>query len=161
MEQLYVRGLAKKRNSKNPILLWKWVAGSRSHSEFLFFGKSSQNSPKPVLINYFVVYHVYSVCIYIAKSCWLLWFECSVHVSDGFPKNKFGRGRMGVVSSIQVFGIFGICLTLQSPLLSAASNASVCWNYYVPHPTHPDWSSSPQGGATERCKRLEWRPLLD
>ena len=28
------------------------------------------------------------VCICIAKSCWLLWFECSVHVSDGFPKNK-------------------------------------------------------------------------
>ena len=29
--------------------LWKWVGGSRSHSDFFFF-KSSQNSPKPVLI---------------------------------------------------------------------------------------------------------------
>ena len=26
--------------------------------------------------------------IYIAKSCWLLLFECSVHVSDGFPKKE-------------------------------------------------------------------------
>ena len=39
----------KKKNSKNPRLLWKWVGGSRSHSDF-FGGKSSQNSPKPVLI---------------------------------------------------------------------------------------------------------------
>ena len=33
---------------KKPRLLWKWVGGSRSHSEFLFFGKSSRTSPKPV-----------------------------------------------------------------------------------------------------------------
>ena len=36
----------------------------------IFFFKSSQNSPKPVCFG--VVYHVNSVCIYIAKSCWLL-----------------------------------------------------------------------------------------
>ena len=40
------RGFAKKENSKNQRLLWKWVGGSRCHS--YFFGKSSQNSPKPV-----------------------------------------------------------------------------------------------------------------
>ena len=47
-----------------------------------------ENLPKIALNQYWyfgVVYHVYSVCIYIAKSCWILWFECSVHVSDGFP----------------------------------------------------------------------------
>ena len=31
---LVLRGFAKK---KNPRLLWKWVGGSRSHSEFFFF----------------------------------------------------------------------------------------------------------------------------
>ena len=33
--------------------------------------------------------------IYIAKSSWLFSFECSVHVSDGFPKKKFGWGVGG------------------------------------------------------------------
>ena len=41
---------------------------------------------------------MYSVCIYFAKSCWLLRFECSVHVSDGFPK-KAGGGWMGLALS--------------------------------------------------------------
>ena len=40
--------LCKEKKSKNPRLLWKWVGGSRIHSEFFFIGKSSQNSPKPV-----------------------------------------------------------------------------------------------------------------
>ena len=43
------RGLCKEKNSKTPRLIWKWVGGSRSHSEF-FWGKSYKNSPKPVLI---------------------------------------------------------------------------------------------------------------
>ena len=54
----------------------------------------------------------YYVCMYIDKSCWLLWFECSVHVSDGFPTKSLARrvgGWVGGVSSIQfLFGIFGI-----------------------------------------------------
>ena len=39
--------------------------GSRCHSEFFFLGKSSQNSPKPVLI-FWSTYtkNVYSVCIH-------------------------------------------------------------------------------------------------
>ena len=47
----WIKWLCKERknNSKTPRLLWKWVGGSRSHSEF-FCGKSSQNSPKPVVI---------------------------------------------------------------------------------------------------------------
>ena len=54
-----------------------------------------ENRPKIALNQYWyfgVVYHVYSVCIYIAKSCWLLLFECSVHVSDGFKKRLDGVG---------------------------------------------------------------------
>ena len=57
-----------------------------------------ENRPKIALDQYWyfgVAYHVYSVWIYIAKSCWLLWFECSVHVSDGFPQKKFGWGVGG------------------------------------------------------------------
>ena len=80
--------LQRRKNSKNPRLLWKWVGGSSSHSEFFFL----QNHLKIALNQYWyfgVVYHVYSVSIYIAKSCWLLWFECSVHVSDGCPTKKF------------------------------------------------------------------------
>ena len=57
---------------------------------FFFFGKSSQNSPKPVLICWTSIPCVF--CIYIAKSCWLLSFECSVHVSYGFPKKKVLMG---------------------------------------------------------------------
>ena len=37
-----LKGFAKKKNSKNPRLLWKWVGGSRFHSNFFF--KSFQNS---------------------------------------------------------------------------------------------------------------------
>ena len=40
-----LRGFAKKKNSKNPRLLWKWVGGSRSHSEFLCV----ENRPKIAL----------------------------------------------------------------------------------------------------------------
>ena len=43
-----LRGFAKIPPPQNPRLLWKWVGGSKSHSDFFF--KSSQNSPKPVLI---------------------------------------------------------------------------------------------------------------
>ena len=48
--------------SKNPILLWKWVGGSRSHPTFLC-GTSSKNSHKPVLI-YGVVYHGYFLSVH-------------------------------------------------------------------------------------------------
>ena len=67
----HTKGLCTERkNSKKTRLLWKWVGGSRSHSEFVFFGKSSQNSPKPVLIFWSNI--PCEFCLYIAKSCWLL-----------------------------------------------------------------------------------------
>ena len=40
-----IRGFAKNFFSKNPRLLWKWVGGSRSHSDFFFF----ENCPKIAL----------------------------------------------------------------------------------------------------------------
>ena len=54
---------------------------------------------------------ILSEYIYIAKSCWLSWFECSVHVSDGFQKKSLdGGGWVGGVSSIQVyFGFVDFC----------------------------------------------------
>ena len=38
---------------------------------------------------------ILSVQTFLPKSCWLLWFECSVHVSDGFPKQMFRWGVGG------------------------------------------------------------------
>ena len=67
-----------------------------------FFWKSSQNSP---------------------KSCWLLRFECSVHVSDGFQK-KVWIGWVGWALSKFFLWIFGICLTLQSPLVAPTLSVS-------------------------------------
>ena len=43
-----VRGFTKKKNPKNPRLLWKWVGGSRSHSEFFVV----ENHPKIALNQY-------------------------------------------------------------------------------------------------------------
>ena len=40
---------------------------------------------------------ILSVGLYIAKSCWLLLFECSVHVSDGFPEKSLDGGGYGWV----------------------------------------------------------------
>ena len=41
-----------------------WV---QAYTEFVFIGKSSQNSHIPVLI--FYAYHAYFVCKYAIKSC--------------------------------------------------------------------------------------------
>ena len=108
-----LRGFAKKKNSKNPRLLWKWVVGSRCHLEFFVCGKLSQNSPKPVVIFLSSIPCVF--CLYIAKSCWLLLFSCSVHVSDGFKK-KLDGGWVGVVSSIHFFWIFWNLFNFAKPL---------------------------------------------
>ena len=35
---------------------------------------------------------MYFVCIDISKSCWSLRFECSGHVSEGFPKKVWIEG---------------------------------------------------------------------
>ena len=63
-----------------------------------FRGKSSQNSPKPVGIFWSSIPCVFYLYICIAKSCWLLWFECSVHMSvmdfqkkTGWMENGWGE----------------------------------------------------------------------
>ena len=100
--------LQRRKTSKNHNLLWKWAGGSRSHSE---------NHPKITLNQYWyfgVVYHVCSLYIYIVKSGQLLWFECSVQVSDGFPKKSLDGYVWGELYQ-SLFWIFGIVLTLHSP----------------------------------------------
>ena len=54
--------------SKNPRLLWKWVGGSRSHSEF-FCVENLSKIPLNQYRYFGVVYRMHSVCIYIVKSC--------------------------------------------------------------------------------------------
>ena len=52
-------------------------------------------------------YCTYTMCI--AKSCWLLWFECSVHVRDEFPKkNLDGVGGWAEWALSNFFWIFWI-----------------------------------------------------
>ena len=64
-------------------------------------------------IIYTCVPYMCILSVYInAKSGWLLWFECSVHVSDGFPKKSLD-GAPGWV----YFGFFEFFLTLQIPLV--------------------------------------------
>ena len=111
-----IKGLCKDKKlqkSKITMEVGGWVQVTRN----FFCGKSSQNSLNPVVIFWNSIPCVFCPHICIAKSYWLLWFECSVHVSDGFPtKKSLDGGWVGVVDYIQFFfGIFGICLTLQSP----------------------------------------------
>ena len=93
-----LRGFAKKEKFQKFEVIMEvggWVQVSLG---FFFF---VENCPKIAINQYWyfgVVYHVYSVCIYIAKSCWLLWFECLSMSVMGFQKKVW----IGV-SSIQVF----------------------------------------------------------
>ena len=101
------KGLRKEFFPKIRRLLGKWVGGWVQVSLGICF----ENHPKIALNQYWyvvVVYHVYSVCTCIAKSCWLLWFECSVHYYYisvmGFNKKKsLDGGWVGGVSFIQFF----------------------------------------------------------
>ena len=76
-----------------------WVGPG--HSEFCFFGKSSQNSSKQVLIP----------CVF--------WYECSVNVRDGFKKRSLDGGGWALSSFILDCLNF---LTLQSPLVMYTQN---------------------------------------
>ena len=78
-----------------------------SHGIF-FCGKSSQNSPKPVLIFWSSIPCVF--CLYIGPTLLKVvgyydWSVLSMSVM-GFQQKKFGWGSVGGVSSIQVFWIF-------------------------------------------------------
>ena len=67
------------------------MGGSRSLRIFLFLGKSSRNSPKPVLIFWSSIPCVF--CLYtLLKIVGYYDFECSVHVSDGLQKKEVWIG---------------------------------------------------------------------
>ena len=98
-----VRGFAKKKNSQNPRLLWKWVGGSRSHSEFLC-GKSSQNSSKPVLIFWSSIPCVFCLYTLLKVAGYYDLSVLSMSVMGFHKKCQWGVGGwVGGVSSIQVF----------------------------------------------------------
>ena len=69
-------GIAKKSFSKNPRLLWKWVGVSMSHSDFLC-GKSSQNSPKPVLVFWSSIPCVFCLYTLLKVVVIMIWVFCS------------------------------------------------------------------------------------
>ena len=79
----------------------------------MFFGKSSQNSSKPVVIFWSSIPYVF--CLYIPCTLKVVsYYDMSVLSMSvmGFQKKKFGWD----VSSIQVyFGFSEFFLTLQSP----------------------------------------------
>ena len=105
------KGLCKEKNSKNPRLLWKWVGGSRSHSEFFCVGKSSQNSPKPVLIFWSSI-----PCVGPILSVYTLlkvvgYYDLSILTMSMMVCQK----KFGWLRPIQFCGIFGICLPLHGP----------------------------------------------
>ena len=86
---------------------------SKSHSEF-FFGKSSQNTSKPVQIFWSSMPYVF--CLYIHCYKVVSYYDLSVLSMSvmGFQKKSLDGGWVGGVSSIQFFFlIFGIFLTLQ------------------------------------------------
>ena len=79
------------------------MGGSRSHCEF-FFGKSSQNNPKPGLIFWSSKPCVF--CLYTLLKV-VGYYDLSVlSMSVMGLKKKFGWGWVGGVSSIQVFFLF-------------------------------------------------------
>ena len=63
--QTSLRGFAKTKFQKTEFTM---EVGGRVQVSRICFGKSSQNSSKPVLI-FGVVYHVYSVCIILFIHC--------------------------------------------------------------------------------------------
>ena len=102
MSQCCIRGFAKKNKfQKSEITLWKWVGVTLK----FFFEKSSQNSPKPVLIFCSIP------CVFCLHTLLQVvgYYDLSVLSMSvmGFQKEKVCVGGWG--SSIQVFfGIFGI-----------------------------------------------------
>ena len=102
--------LQRNKFQKSEFRLWEGVGGSRSHSGF-FFGKSSQNSSKPVLWSIIQ-------CVFCLYRVYIVLSVLSMSVSDGFPKTSLdgGVGGSGELHPSFLFWIFGLLCTLQSPL---------------------------------------------
>ena len=94
------------------------MGGFRSHSEFFFCGKSSQNSSKPVLIFWssipLSILSVYTLIKVVS------YYDLSV-LSMDFQKKLDGVGGWGEVYPGFFFDFWNF-LTLQSPLLSLLKN---------------------------------------
>ena len=58
----------------------------------IFFGKSSKNSPKPVLIFWSSIARVFCLYTLLKVVGYYDFQECSVHVSDGSPKKVWMWG---------------------------------------------------------------------
>ena len=104
---LVFRGLQIKKNSKNPRLLWKWVGGSRSHSDFFY-------SPTSVLIFWSSIPCVF--CLYTLLKD-VGYYDLSVLSMSvmGFQKTKVWMG-VGGWGELYPHFFGGFLLTLQSPL---------------------------------------------
>ena len=90
-------------------------------------GKLSQNSPELVRIFWGSIPCVFWLYIIVYTIWKVVRFECSVHVSDGFPKKKFGYGLCGSVvwapsNSPQLFRNF---LNFAKPLCMSLINYTV------------------------------------
>ena len=116
MTKLLKGSCKENKNSKNPSLLWKWVGGSRSHSDFFV-----ENHPEIALNQYWyfgVVYHVYYVWIILYT--WLKvvsyfhfeFFPCQWWVSK--KQNLHGVCGWGELYP-SFFWICGLFLTLKAP----------------------------------------------
>ena len=96
---------------KNPRLLWKWVGGSSSHSDFFLL----ENRPKIALNQYWyfgVVYHVYSLYTVYTILKVVGYYDLSVLSMSVMVTKKKKFGWFWDLSNF-----VGFFLTLQSPLL--------------------------------------------
>ena len=94
------------------------MGGTRSHSEKKFIGKSSQNSPIPVLIFCSSITCVF--CLYIGPTLLKVfnYYDLSVLSMRVMVSKKSLDSGVVVRGELYpvLFWIFGICLTFQSPL---------------------------------------------
>ena len=121
---------------KNPSLLWKWVGGSRSHSDFfLRFGKSSQNCSKPVLIFWSSIQCAFCLYIYALLKV-VNYYDLSVLSMSvmGFQKKS-----LMVLSSSQVYlGFFNFANPLPESSYCIAFSESLSFNNLTSLPSLPN-----------------------
>ena len=121
------KGALQRKKSKNLSLLWKWVGGSRSHSEFFFF--FLENHPKIALIPVLIFWSSIHDCVFCLYTLLKVfsYYDLSVLSMSvmGFQK----KVCMGCELYSSLFWIFAIFLTLQSPL--EAGYATQCYIHPV------------------------------
>ena len=107
-DQHLLRGFAKKKNSKNPRLLWKWVGGSRSLGHFFVW----KNRPKIALNQYwyFGDYTIRTVCVFCLYTLLKVvgYYDLSILSMSvmGFQKKSLYAVLVCGVSSIQFYSRF-------------------------------------------------------